>query len=334
MQKTDLVAIAIIAAIILMGSGIWSLYKPQKNYVGNTESITIGVFPDFIDTPIYIADERGMFKANGLNVTIKNYETGLAASNATLKGAVDLAVMSEFVAAQKALQKENISIIANYDKSQRFYLVCRKNRGIENVSNLRGKKVGVAKGTIAEFYLGRFLELHGMNMGDVTLVDIKPSQSVNVFDTGNVDAIMGLQSDIDKIRQEQADGKVIWPAQSGQLTCNLVAGRNDWVVNHPELINRFLKSLDQASDYLSDHPAEAKAILQKRLNYDDLYIANTWQEHQFSLSLDQSLIIAMEDEARWMINNNLTTERIIPDFRKYIYTKGLEEVKPELVKIW
>lgn len=173
-----------------------------------------------------------------------------------------------------------------------------------------------------------------MNMGDVTLVDIKPSQSVNVFDTGNVDAIMGLQSDIDKIRQEQADGKVIWPAQSGQLTCNLVAGRNDWVVNHPELINRFLKSLDQASDYLSDHPAEAKAILQKRLNYDDLYIANTWQEHQFSLSLDQSLIIAMEDEARWMINNNLTTERIIPDFQKYIYTTGLEEVKPELVKIW
>jgi NitT/TauT family transport system substrate-binding protein len=58
-----------------------------------------------------------------------------------------------------------------------------------------------------------------------------------------------------------------------------------------------------------------------------------WQEHQFSLSLDQSLITAMEDEARWMITNNLTNATAIPDFRNYIYTKGLNNVKPESVNI-
>jgi hypothetical protein len=34
-----------------------------------------------------------------------------------------------------------------------------------------------------------------------------------------------------------------------------------------------------------------------------------------------------------MINNNLTSERAMPNFRDYIYTKGLEEVKPESVNI-
>jgi NitT/TauT family transport system substrate-binding protein len=58
-----------------------------------------------------------------------------------------------------------------------------------------------------------------------------------------------------------------------------------------------------------------------------------WHENNFSLSLDQSLIVAMEDDARWMIKNKLTTEKQIPDFVNYIYVDGLKAVKPEAVKI-
>ena len=56
-------------------------------------------------------------------------------------------------------------------------------------------------------------------------------------------------------------------------------------------------------------------------------------ENQFFLSLDQSLIVAMEDEARWMIINNLTTEKQVPDFLDYIYMNGLEAVNPNAVDI-
>ncbi len=34
-----------------------------------------------------------------------------------------------------------------------------------------------------------------------------------------------------------------------------------------------------------------------------------------------------------MINNNLTSERTMPNFSDYIYTKGLEDVRPEAVNI-
>ena len=34
-----------------------------------------------------------------------------------------------------------------------------------------------------------------------------------------------------------------------------------------------------------------------------------------------------------MIKNNLTTEKTIPNFRDYIYTKVLEKIKPESVNI-
>jgi hypothetical protein len=41
----------------------------------------------------------------------------------------------------------------------------------------------------------------------------------------------------------------------------------------------------------------------------------------------------LEDEARWMIKNNLTREKQIPDFMNYIYVDGLKAVKPEAVSI-
>jgi NitT/TauT family transport system substrate-binding protein len=113
----------------------------------------------------------------------------------------------------------------------------------------------------------------------------------------------------------------------------LIISSNEWITKHPELTRRFLKSLAQAEAYVIDNPAQAKDIVQKRLNLDPAYIETVWSQNQFSLSLDQSLITAMEDEARWMIKNNLTTEKQVPDFLNSIYIDGLKAVKPEAVNI-
>jgi NitT/TauT family transport system substrate-binding protein len=62
-------------------------------------------------------------------------------------------------------------------------------------------------------------------------------------------------------------------------------------------------------------------------------MAEKWFSHQFSLSLDQSLVSTIEDEARWIINNNLTNQTVVPDFLKYMYVNGLNSVKPDSVNI-
>jgi NitT/TauT family transport system substrate-binding protein len=58
-----------------------------------------------------------------------------------------------------------------------------------------------------------------------------------------------------------------------------------------------------------------------------------WPENQFALSLDQSLIIAMDDEARWLIKNNLTDKKEVPVFLDYISRDNLDAVRPSAVNI-
>jgi NitT/TauT family transport system substrate-binding protein len=94
-----------------------------------------------------------------------------------------------------------------------------------------------------------------------------------------------------------------------------------------------MKSLAQAEDYLISHPDETKAIVRERMNIDNAYMEVVWPRYQISLSLDQSLILAMEDEARWLVDNNLTPENEVPNFLDYIYEDGLKAVKPEAVNI-
>jgi NitT/TauT family transport system substrate-binding protein len=250
-----------------------------------------------------------------------------------LKGQADMAGLSEFVMVGNVLQKQKVSILGTFNKSLTTNLIGLRNRGISKASDLAGKRIGLGRGTSGEFYLGRFLELQGANIKDVVIVDLPPSKWQDAIFSGDVDAIVGWVPFTTRIQERLINETVNWQVQSGQPVFGIIVGSNDWIANHPDTIVRFWKSLALAEEFLTHHPDEAKAIMQKRLNYDGAYIEMVWPQYTFSLSLDQPLITAMEDETRWMISNNLTTEKQMPDFLDYIYEVGLKAVKPEAVKI-
>lgn len=333
MKKVVVGISAVIVVVALAGLGAWYLMNQPAYYTGTLEPITIGNLPYEYSTLIYIADEQGFFTGNGLNVTLRNYDTTVASIKGMENAETDISSTTEYSIVTEAFNKENISAIGCIDKYQLIYLIGRKDHGVKNISDLKGKKIGATRGTIGEFYLGRFLDLHGINIQDITLVDVQPSQYVDALVNGSVDSVVAAFKFVDPIKEQSGSNIVIWPTQSSQKGFLVLACRNDWAASHHETIEKFLKSLDQAEKYIINHPAEATAIVQKRLNFSDANIAAMWPNNQYSLSLDQSLITAMEDEGRWMIANNLTTEKGIPDFRNYIYTKGLKEVKPEAVSI-
>ncbi len=333
MQKIVLAGIAVIAALMLVGSGQWPFTSTPESYSGPTESIVFGGLLSDANIMLFIAEDQHFFAANGINLTIKTYNTGLATTDALLNNKVDIAGSAEYPIVARAFEKDNISIIASISKAYIVQLVGLTDRGIRNVADLKGKRIGVPLGTLQEFYLGRFLDLHGMSIRDVTLINTAPGQVADTIANGSADAVVTWEPFVSRIQEQHKNGTVSWSVQNNQAVYSVLVCRNDWIKQHPDLIRRFLNSLSQAERYIVLHPAEAKAILQNRYHYDDAYMAAVWPENQFSLALDQSLITAMEDEGRWTIKNNRTTEKTVPDFTDYVYTKGLEEVKPEAVNI-
>ena len=299
------------------------------------ESITIAYSPFESVTLFWVAENQDFFSLNGLNVTSKMYDTGAGALNGVLNGEVDIAVgTNEFPLTIRALNNERIRTIGSISKSEFIYLVGRVDHGIANVSDLNGKTIGTTFGTIAHFYLGRFLSLNGINIQNVTFVDLKtPTEWVAAVVNGSIDAVATAQPYADSAKEGLGTNAVVWSIQSNQPLYTQAISTDEWITGHPELCSRFLKSLYEAEAFVINHPAEAKTIVKSQMNFSDTYLEAVWHQNQFSLSLDQSLILAMEGEARWLISNNLTNAKAVPNFLDYIYLDGLETVKPESVNI-
>ena len=324
-----IIVVTLVVVVVLSSGFAWSSCS------GRTDSVVVAWSPFESTALLWIAEDRQFFGRNGLDVTLRKYDTGAGTLDGMLKGEADIATgVAEFPVVSRAFRKEKMRIMGNADKAEFIYLIGRRDRGIEEVSDLKGKRVGTTFGTVAHFHLGRFFNLHGVNTNDVTLVDVKtPEEWVNAVANGDIDAIATAQPYASSAEDRLGANAVVWPAQSGQLLYGLIISSDGWVTNHPELAGRFLKSLAQAEEYLISNPTEAKAIVQKRLNLDAAYVEAFWPQNQFALSLDQSLIVAMEDEARWMISNNLTTENQVPNFLDYIYEDALKGIKPGAVNI-
>jgi ABC-type nitrate/sulfonate/bicarbonate transport system substrate-binding protein len=332
-RATTGIIIIIIALGIVIILGAWYLQGSQQKYSGPMESVVVGTPPLELSALIYIAQDQNFFADNGLNVTIKNYDSGLNAVNGLIAREVDIAAGSEFVLVGKAFKNEKISAIGSIDKYESHYMIARKDKGIASLADLKGKKIGIPRQTAAEFYLGRYLNLHGIRLDEITLVDQKPQQLTDSITKGDIDAVLIWEPYADTIKNNLGDNEIIWPAQSGQVGYWLIICNNDEIAGHPSTSERFLHSLAQAEKYSMDNPAGAKAIVQKKLQYNVTSLEKVWPQNQFALSLDQSLIIAMEDESRWMMKNNLTTNSVMPNYMDYIYRDGLGIVKPESMNI-
>ena len=332
-KKTITIATVLLIAVIIIGSFVY--LNSQKLYNGQIESINVAYSPFESLTLFWVAENQNFFSQNGLNVTAHKYDTGAGALAGVLNGEDDIVVgTTEFPLTANILNGAQIRTISSIAKSEFIYLVGRVDRGIHEVSDLKGKTIGTAFGTIAQFYLGRFLDLNGLSIQEVTIVDLKtPAEWVDAVANGSIDAVATAQPTAEVAKDELGDNAVFWSIQSSQPLYAQAIATDEWIMSHPEIVNRFLKSLFQAEDFIINHPADAKAIVKNQLNLTDAYIGKVWSQNQFSLSLDQSLLLTMQDEAIWLISNHLTNTTTVPNFITYVYEDGLKSVKPGAVNI-
>ena len=149
-MKKSIAAIAVIALIALAGVGVWHFTSTQKSYSGPTESISLGGLVSDANIMLYTAEDQHFFAENGINLTIKTYGTGLETINDLLDKKLDIAGAAEYPFVAKAFAKDNISIIASMSKSYIVYFVGLTGRGIRNITDIKGKKIGLPVGTIQE----------------------------------------------------------------------------------------------------------------------------------------------------------------------------------------
>jgi len=97
-------------------------------------------------------------------------------------------------------------------------------------------------------------------------------------------------------------------------------------------VERLLRALLRAERFVKEHPDEAQAIVARATGTAPDLVREVWNSFRYRVLLDQTLLITLEDETRWAMNNNLADRKAMPDYRDYIHLDSLRAVRPEAVR--
>jgi NitT/TauT family transport system substrate-binding protein len=166
--------------LIIIAGSLWQggFLSPA----GPREKITIGTNLNVMVGLLLIAEDRGYYQAQGLEVLFKEYQTGFEPLRDVREGRLDLASCAEFALVGEIFTGgTGLRCLAAIGSGEVDLLIARRDKGVNRPEDLRGKTIGVPRKTSAEFFLGRFLALNHMSLKDVTVVDIKPLDLVNAL---------------------------------------------------------------------------------------------------------------------------------------------------------
>ena len=299
------------------------------------QTLTLGVEASLLPAAVWVAEAKDYFQHAGVTVRIEAFESGRLSLLAMLEGEdIDICTVAPTPIMFKSFERRDFRILATFAYSyDDVKVIARKDRGINTAADLRGARIATPSETTGAFVLAAFLTYNGLLPSDVEVVDLNPSDLAIALKRGEVDAVVIWEPHAHQARTLLAQNAIRLPtSEIYRETFNFVA-RKQFAEDHPDAIRRFLAAVDRATTFIGNYPQAAQAIVAQRLGLHTEALTELWDDFVFELSLHQSLLMTLEDEARWAIENRLTDETQVPNFLDLLHLDAMVEVKPEGVTI-
>jgi sulfonate transport system substrate-binding protein len=127
--------------------------------------------------------------------------------------------------------------------------------GIRHVGELKGKKVAVAKGTSAHYFLVAALQKAGLGYEDVTAVFLAPSDAPGALLRGDVSA-WAVWDPYLALAQQKLGGRVIEALGPDIKSYNFIVVRRGFANEHPDALKEALAQLRPIGSWAQGHRDE------------------------------------------------------------------------------
>jgi NitT/TauT family transport system substrate-binding protein len=141
-------------------------------------------------------------------MTYELYPYGVGSLKALQNGDVDLAIGAEFPFVKQNLSGSRMMIIASIAQVDVLELIARKDKGILEPADLKGKRVALILESQLEFCLDRLLLQYGLTLNDIEKLNLLP---------------LGIEQ---SILEGTADAMVLREPMTGRVKTAL---KNNWV---------------------------------------------------------------------------------------------------------
>ena len=262
--------------------------------------LTLAMSNGPVSLPIYVAQARGFFRDEGLDLRVRDCASGRECYQWLADGRADLATAAELLVATTGATHRDLAIIATISASStQIKLVARRSAKIAEAPQIRGKRIGTVLGSSAQYFLDNWLVYNDIDPASVTVVGFAPDKLAQALESRDVDAIAIWEPLASTLALSLAGDAVTFVSPRVYTQhFNLVAARA--AIEHREDdIARLLRALVRAQRAIQEQPDAARALLVERLHLPAALAAGAIDNQDYRVRLDQSLVTTMQSQARW-----------------------------------
>ncbi|MGR3755653.1 MAG: ABC transporter substrate-binding protein [Tranquillimonas sp.] len=211
--------------------------------------------------PIIVAQENGYFADEGLEVEIVAPADPSAPPKLVAAGQGDLAVSYQTSLHLQVHEGLPLARVGTLIASPLNCLLVLDDGPVEEIADLKGRKVGYSVGGVEEALLSAILGRNGLGMEDIELVNVNFSLSPALM-SGQVDAVIGAYRnfELNQMEIEGRPGRCYYVEEEGLPSYDELI----YVANPDRMdadrIRRFLAATEKATQFIVNHPHESWEI--------------------------------------------------------------------------
>lgn len=328
-----LVALCLAAGVAVLWQSAARESKPQYALdEGHQANIRVAVFPSEACALLHLAAARDFYTEAGLHVSFVNCPDEGAALDALTRGDAELAAVFDFTYARAAMRTREVSVCATIAKSHLSDLLFRRDAGVKSAATMAQARIARVDDTFARFQFEKFLLFQDLDATTLQVESLPAREILEGMESGALQGAFVGPPLIAVLQDRLSTNAVAWPRLSNQEHFLCLIAPDEWVDDAPGAIRAFLDALLRAENYVADSPRAARKELAAMRGLDPGHLARSWSRHHLSVTLPQSLLVALEDQARWnaQVPGTEVTARI-PNFFHCIRVGPLQTIRPERV---
>jgi len=235
--------------------------------------LRIGVHASIMGAPDVIAIRQGYFKQAGLDVEHRKFFLGKEGRDAMIAGAIDINATAPtpfLIGLDKGVPYTSVAV--NSMICAATHIVALKSSDLNSVSQLRGKKIGLAKGTITEYvFMARVAPSYGLTPGDFQVANIPdPKDQIPSLIAKAID-MSSLGEPHSAIGEHDGTIRIIEDYCKYDPLPFMLTATNKVIKENPDAVVAYLRGWLRAIKFLKEEPQKAAAVYveeQKSLGRD------------------------------------------------------------------
>ena len=314
--------------LILAAFAVWVMSVAAAGAQTLTKmTIATGVDPAF--SQFYVAKEGGLFEKNGLDVTINTGPSGSAMVPFLVNNQVQAAYGSDLAGVINHQVDPNIVAVADGTYLLRWLSVVGRN--VADLDGLKGKKVGIAKGTGSEIFWRRLLEKKNLKEADYKIVDVEAPEMLAATERGDIDGFAVWEPWATRTLQSVKGTKILQTAEGIYNNINFVYMNRGWIEANRDTAVKFVRALIEANDLIEkDRPAAAKMV-SKFLKMPLELATELMPKVEFDMDWQQRSLESIQVAVKQLEDQKKLKGPF--DYSKYVYVDLIKAVRPQNVKI-